>query len=78
MEMTLDNIKELFSKRLKTLRMQEGLSQRDLAVIIGIKQSSYEQYESKRALPQYDKLIKIAKYFDVTLEYLLGAAEYYQ
>ena len=62
----------LFSVRLKELRLQHGFSQEELSEQIGIKQSSYSDWENGKFKPNYEKLEKIADLFDVSLDWLVG------
>jgi len=57
--------------RLKQLRQENGVSQKEIAEYLNIKQNTYSQYEtSKRELP-IDFLIKLAKYYNVSTDYIL-------
>ncbi|MCL2556742.1 MAG: helix-turn-helix domain-containing protein [Firmicutes bacterium] len=62
----------IFAQRLVELRTQSDFSQRDLSKEISIPQSTIANWESGRFEPSFDTLIKIADYFDVTTDYLLG------
>ena len=64
--------KNLFSVRLKELRLQHGFSQEELAKRIGIKQSSYSDWETGKCKPNYEGLEKIADFFGVSLDWLVG------
>ena len=64
--------KNLFSGRLKELRLQHGFSQEELAEKIGIKQNSYSDWEHGKSKPNYEKLEKIADFFGVSLDWLFG------
>ena len=64
--------KNLFSVRLKELRLQHGFSQEELAEKIGIKQNSYSDWEHGKCKPNYEKLEKIADLLEVSLDYLFG------
>ena len=58
--------------KLKELREENNLKQIDIANYLNIKQNTYSQYESeKRQLP-IDVLIKLAKYYKTTTDYILG------
>ena len=61
-----------FGERLRELRTNRKMSQKDLAARIGIAKSAISFYESDERLPSYDMLIKIARTFNVTTDYLLG------
>lgn len=57
---------------LSELRREKRLSQEELAKIIGTSQSSVGHWESgRRNIPQ-DKLLQLSKYFNVSIDYLLG------
>lgn len=60
----------MFGDRLKELREDMGLSQDDLAEILGVKQSTISSYETNAILPSLDIAVKIADYFSVSLDYL--------
>jgi transcriptional regulator, cro/CI family len=64
--------KNLFSVRLKELRLQHGFSQEELAEKIGIKRNSYSDWENGKCKPNYEKLKKIADFFGVSLDWLFG------
>lgn len=64
--------KKVFSSRLKELRLQHGFSQEELAEQIGIKRNSYSDWENGKCKPSYEKLEKIADFFEVSLDWLFG------
>ena len=58
--------------RLKDLREDSDLKQKELAEYLHIKQNTYSQYENgQRQLP-IDVLIKLAKFYNVSTDYILG------
>jgi transcriptional regulator with XRE-family HTH domain len=61
--------------RLKQLRGQKGLSQKEMAKILNLSTSSIGMYEQGRRLPTYDTLIRYAQLFDVSLDYLITGKE---
>lgn len=65
-----------FAKNLKSLRQSEGLAQQELADRLAIKRSTLAMYERGKRLPRYYALGKIAKYFSVSVDYLLGNCVY--
>ena len=67
---------EIFANRLKELRNERKLNQRDFAKILGISQGSYARYELGWNQPSMQVLVKIADFFGVTTDYLLGREEY--
>ena len=58
--------------RMKLLREQHNLSQTDLAKILNISRQSYNFYENEKRDPDTAMLIRIADFFNVSLDYLLG------
>ena len=61
--------------RLKEQREQKGMSQKDLADKVGVKQHTISQYESGTKRPSYEVLLLLAKSFNVTAGQLLGSEE---
>ena len=57
---------------LKQLRTKKGLTSEELCVKIGIKGGSYRNYERNDRKPDYDTLVKLADFYGVTTDYLLG------
>lgn len=64
-----------FSQRLKQLRQERGLKQREMAELCGLKLRGYQQYEYGEAYPTIPGLLALADYFDVSIDYLLGRTE---
>jgi transcriptional regulator with XRE-family HTH domain len=62
-------------EKLKILRKSLCLTQQQVAMNLGIVQQKYQQYESGKYQPDFETLIRIADYFGVTLDYLLGRTE---
>ncbi|PWM36758.1 MAG: XRE family transcriptional regulator [Clostridiales bacterium] len=58
--------------RLADLRKDKGLTQQDLANELNISYHTISSYETNRSNPDDEMKIKIARIFDVTLDYLLG------
>lgn len=61
-----------FGNRLKELRLQAGLTQKQLAERIGVTKSVISFYELRERTPSPDILIKLSNVFHVTTDYLLG------
>lgn len=61
-----------FGDRLKQLRSQAGLTQKELAERIGITKSVVSFYELRERTPSPDVLVKLASVFHVSTDYLLG------
>ena len=59
-----------FYQRLKDLREDKDLKQSDIAEIIKTSQSYYAQYENgKRTIP-FDRIIELAKFYNVSTDYI--------
>lgn len=61
-----------FTDRLKTLRKEKKLTQKELAEQIGIKQNSYSDWETGKNEPNLENIIKLTKILDTTADELLG------
>ncbi len=59
------------NERLKELRIENGLTQKQLADKLGLGQTTIATHE-KSHMPQLDSLIAYADYFECTLDYLAG------
>ncbi|TBL70854.1 helix-turn-helix domain-containing protein [Paenibacillus thalictri] len=64
-----------FSSRILQLREQRQLTQKELAHAIGISRATLSHYENNRRQPDLDTLNKIAEYFEVSVDYLVGMSE---
>lgn len=62
-------------KRLAELRKENGLSQLDLSVILDIPQNLISNYERGKRNPNLTTLKKMATYFNVTIDYLVGYSD---
>lgn len=65
----------IISKKIKLLREEASLTQAQLAEKLGIATSSISQYESGDRIPSDDVKIKMAKFFDVSLDFLMGYSD---
>ena len=61
--------------KLKELRKSKNISQLRLAIDLNMNQNSISRYENCEREADYETLIKLADYFDVSLDYLLGRYE---
>lgn len=62
-------------KNLKKLRTEKGVSQRALGEAIGVSQQSINKYENYEIEPDIRTLILIARYFDTSVDYLIGNSD---
>lgn len=61
--------------RLKELRKKRKISQLKLALDLNLNQNAISRYENMERQADYETLIALADYFNVTLDYLLGRTE---
>lgn len=61
--------------RIKELRNEYHISQQELANAVLVSQQSIYKYENKDVDPSIDTLIKIAQFFNVSVDYLIGVSD---
>ncbi len=61
-----------YYQRIRDLREDKDLNQAEVANILGISQSDYSKYELGKHMMGIDKYIILAKYYNVSLDYLTG------
>lgn len=66
----------VFSVRLKSLRKEKGATQNDIAELLGVTRQGYAKYENGNGEPDLTAINKLATYFDVTTDYLLGQSDF--
>lgn len=59
-------------KNLRKLRIDKGISQQELADVIGTSQQSVNKYENHNVEPDISALIRLADYFETSIDYLVG------
>ncbi len=64
--------KSILGDRLKKLRKDKKITQKELAKILNIQNTTLSQYENGVNEPNDEMKVKIADYFGVTIDYLLG------
>jgi transcriptional regulator with XRE-family HTH domain len=62
----------IVNRNLKFLRVQQGLTQKQLAEKLGLKQAAVGAYEEERATPPVTSLVEISKIFSVSLDHLIN------
>ncbi|PAE66221.1 transcriptional regulator [Bacillus subtilis] len=65
----------MFNKKLIALRKSKKLTQEEMASKIGVHRGTYANYERGHRQPDYETLVKIADFFEVTTDYLLRDTE---
>ena len=64
-----------FPERLLQLKQERKLLQKDIAASIGLSLRGYQYYEKGQKEPTLSVLIRLADYFDVSLDYLVGRSD---
>lgn len=64
-----------FQSRLYQLRREKGMSQEDLAEVVGVTRQAVQKWESGASRPDMENLTALARYFGVTLDWLITGAE---
>ena len=64
-----------FSLRMKELRKERNMKQREMADTFSVTLRTYQGYEYGESYPDVAGLIAIADYFDVSLDYLVGRSD---
>lgn len=65
-----------FGSILEELRKDRKMTQKELSEVIYVTTGTISNYENDRYLPDIEKLIMLADYFNVTVDYLLGRVSY--
>lgn len=65
----------MIGKRIKTLRNEKKILQKDLADQLNLSQQTISLYESDKRQPDYQTLQNIADFFNVSIDYLLGRTD---
>ena len=69
------DVLEILSRRLKELRIENNYSQYEIADLMGIAQVTYSHYELGRRSISIQNLVKIAKIYNISTDYLLGISD---
>ena len=62
-------------ERLKDLRIAKNLTHREIATFLGIERSTYTKYETDAIEPTIETVIRLAGFYGVTTDYLLGLSD---
>ena len=63
---------KIFSEHLRFIRKSKNLTQKQVAEGISIAECVYQRYELNKAKPSFDILIRLADFFDISVDYLMG------
>ncbi|AEO93333.1 transcriptional regulator [Bacillus phage G] len=64
-----------FPERLKYLRKENLLTQKEIANLLNIQRVTYSHYETGRSQPSIDTLILLSNIFDCSIDYLVGISD---
>ncbi len=63
---------KLFGERIKGLRIEKKMTQQELGNIVGLTSTGISYWESGKAVPNFETLVKISNFFGVSVDYLTG------
>lgn len=63
---------------LRRLRKEKGISMKELGVKIGVAESTISQYETGKREPDFETLLKLGEFFNVSVDYLLRGEQYHE
>lgn len=64
-----------FGERLKQLRTELNLRQEDISIIVKVHRATIGKYETNERFPDKDTLVTLSKFFNVSIDYLLGLTD---
>lgn len=67
--------KEIFSERVKSLRKMKNIKQSELGKIVGLSDNAISDIERGYRLTTIDKIVDLADFFDVSIDYLVGRTD---
>ena len=62
-------------ERIRNIRIDRGLTQEDIAKLLNVKQNTYCQYETGVLNYPLDLVVKLAEYYNVSMDYLVGLTD---
>ena len=68
-------MREILAKRLKECRTNRGVTQQEVAIYCDITEKTYQNYDLMTREPKLEILIRIADYYDVSLDWLVGRSD---
>lgn len=66
----------MFSCRLKELRNNKNISQKELATVMFVSQQTIAKWETDKATPNPDTLLRLANFFNITVDFLIGRTNF--
>ena len=67
---------DMFAERLKEMRLEKGLTQQQLADVLKVDRTTVLKWETDGREPSFAMLVQIARFFEVSCDYLLGNTDY--
>lgn len=68
-------MRDILAQRLRTCRKEKGLTQGQVAIYCDITEKAYQNYELSTREPKLGILIRIAEFYQVSLDYLVGRSD---
>lgn len=68
-------MRKILAARLRECRKEKNLTQGQVAIYCDITEKAYQNYELMTREPKLEILVKIAEFFDVSLDYLVGRTD---
>ena len=68
-------MEQKISEKLKELRKERGLTQKNLALLLDISPTGYAGYEQGYRAPDIETLIKLSHIFEVSVDYIIGTTD---
>ncbi len=65
----------MYGERMKMLRKERKVPQKELAELMGVQIRGYQCYESEATEPRIKALIALADFYDVSIDYLVGRTD---
>ena len=65
-----------FAEKIKSLRQEKGVGQNKMAEDLGVSNASISYWETGKQIPSAEVIYKMAKYFNVSADYILGITEW--
>ena len=62
----------MLAENIRKLRKERGLTQEQLSEVLGVTTGAVYKWEARLSVPEVDLLLKLADFFDISLDYLLG------
>lgn len=69
-------MKDILARRLRECRKEKGLTQGQVAIYCDITEKAYQNYELSTREPKLGILIRIAEFYGVSLDYLVGRSDH--